>query len=153
MKDLFGFSRIPQLGSFSDDDRRACLPTIAYLEKAAVQARGQGGMASLKTLIVDADNVFLKIALKLVATNVIGESPAVEVLWTHILSSPYKGADLLKRVLIMEGMCAVARGDSLVFIREKLLALLGDEFYEEACKSLGVIPIYDRDDRPAIAGF
>ena len=123
----FDYTQFPRLDSFTDEDRRACLPTVKFWYDAALLARDKG-LPELENLT--ADTYFLEYALELLTDGVQADA-LVAPLRNLILSSPHEGAELLKRVLTLKGAYAVARGANPGFVWAKLSSFLGEAQYAE----------------------
>lgn len=137
MNDCFMNPNGPMAVDFTVGDRRACLPTVALIVKLAETARKEGVLALEDMAKTETDSFFIKKGIAMVCD---GQDPAIvrEVLSNFIWFSPYKGSELLIRMISMEGILAIQRGENPYILRDLLLSMLGEPFYEEACIQLGI---------------
>jgi len=144
----------PKIKELTDDDRRECLPMAARILEMSLIAR-QKGLLALEDYILQAqESTFFKVGAMVVDVN--DPNEIKEIFQNFIMSTPYKGAELLKRVLIMEGVLMIAEAENACNIRERLLPFFGEEFYEEAWNYLENIfkLSVDNDDSAAkVAAF
>jgi len=110
----------------SDKEKKECEKIIEKIVYYAQKARRQGLLALEK----DAEEYefsLIKIGLQLISD---GTDPDItlKILENYIFSSPFRGFELLKRILIMEGTLCIQSGDNPMFVYEKLISLMGEEY-------------------------
>jgi hypothetical protein len=116
---------------FTAADKRECLPLIETIIKLANLARKEGVLA-LEEAAIRLDSLFLLQKGLLLVVD--GTDPSIirEILENFIISSHLQGAELLRQLMSLEGTLAIQAGENPRIIEEKLLSLLGEQFYEEA---------------------
>jgi len=92
--------------TFTDSDRKSCLPLIKKIENYAIIASKRGLLAICDPL-ENEDDKFLKMALSLL-TDAIESNEVAEILMSTIITDQPKGAELLKKIIVIRGiMCFV----------------------------------------------
>jgi len=134
----------PLLSMFNDDERRSCLPTIAFILRMAKAARNEGILA-LEELVSNEGEPFgflLKMGTDLIID---GTNPElVKVILENFVkssadvSSGRHSVDTLRRILITEGILSIQAGEHPVIICTKMLSMLGENLYKEAGAYLGI---------------
>jgi flagellar motor switch protein FliG len=94
-------------------------------------ARKEGVLALGQEASKPGTPFFLQKGILLIVDG-LGPMMVAEILRSFIISSHYQGAELLKRIIMMNGVLSIAAGENPGRITEKLLALMGEQFYEEA---------------------
>ena len=92
----------------------------------------------------------LKKGLMLVRSGIDSQT-VTDILNNYIVAGNYEGAELLKRIIICDGVKCIQRGDSAAVIREFLTAYLGEDFVSEY-DSVANYSIPDKQVIRAIAG-
>jgi flagellar motor component MotA len=87
----------------------------------------QDGVVSLANQSLVKLNTFLKMSFRMLID---GLDPSVvkDVLKAVIISGGYTGSELLKRLLMAEGVLSIQMGESPEIIKLKLCAMLGEEY-------------------------
>jgi hypothetical protein len=118
-------------GTFTDADKRECLPVVKTIIDLANLTRKEGVFALEHAVSKPDTPFFLKKAVMLIVD---ATEPRLvqEILRNFIISSHYEGAELLKRIIMLEGSLSIQAGENPMIIGEKLLSLMGEQFYEEA---------------------
>ena len=115
---------------FSAEDKRACFETAKTVFTMCEKVR-KGGILALEEDIETMDSAFLKTATQMIVDG-IHEIEFREILENWIISGNYRGKELFNRLLIMNGMIALQRGNNPTFIRESTLAsLFGEDLMPE----------------------
>jgi len=119
----------PVLGSFTKEDRDACLPIINTLLSCGDKARREGVLA-LEDFVVKQDNDFLTFATMLIVD---GTDPDLvkAITETLISSGNHSGSALLERLIIAEGVLSVQAGENPRIIEMKLLSMLGESYLKD----------------------
>lgn len=111
---------------FTDADKEACLPVIDRIIELATIARSKGLLALEKEAEKE-ENIFLQRATMLIV-DANDPDKVREMLEHFILADNHSGAELLSRVIILEGVMRVAAGSNPRFIREGLNMILGEKY-------------------------
>ena len=129
---MYDFLSVP----FTIGDKREAMETVELLYKLAKLTRNEGTQALGEYGINEAKPVFLKKGISMICD---GWEPKTikSILENHIKFSSHEGVELLKRLIIMEGLLSIQAGESPALILERMLSLLGDDFYEEAWQRMG----------------
>ena len=114
---------------FCADDKRACFETAKSLVEIAVKVRKQG-LLSIDGEIPAMHNIFRKKALQMAVDSV---EPAVirDVMQNWIISGNYRGAELLKRLITIEGVLMIINGYNPAYINEVLSSYFGEDLLQE----------------------
>jgi hypothetical protein len=126
-------------GPFTDEEKRECLPTVETILYLAEKARREGVLALEQEANKPGTPFFLQKAILLIV-DATDPRLVAEMLRNFILSSHYQGAELLKRVLMMNGALSIQAGENPRIIAEKLLSLMGEQFYDEASAYIWLNP-------------
>ena len=105
---------------FTTEEKRECLETAKTIIDLAQKVRN-GGIMALETEIDAVSDILLKKALRLIIDG-IQEDEIRGILQTWIIAGNYRGRRLFKRLLILDGMMALQRGNAPEFIRNATLA-------------------------------
>ncbi len=114
----------------SNKDKEECLDLITTFTSLADKARKQGILA-LEDEIDDLPPMFL--LRKGLQLAIDGTEPEMirTILERYILVGNYKGKELLKRVIILEGVLSIQAGDNPSIIHLLLGPFFGENFVEE----------------------
>jgi flagellar motor component MotA len=85
--------------TFTDSDRKSCLPLINKIEKYAIEA-SKKGLLAMDVMSDNEENQFLRIAICLV-TDLLKTNEIVEILMTTIKADRPTCAELLSRLIII----------------------------------------------------
>jgi len=137
MYDLTTDPRLPLLSSFTDSERRECLPVIELITMMANIARKYGVLAlEEKAKELPESAQFLKTGLMLIVD---GTDPEIvrKILKNYVLSTCVShdgqgNAGLLRRMMEVEGILSVQMGENPRIIEETMLSMLGENFNKEA---------------------
>jgi hypothetical protein len=116
---------------FTVEDKRECLPAVETILYLAELTRRKGVLALEQEASKPGTPFFLQKAILLIV-DATEPKLVAEILRSFIISSHYQGAELLKRILMMNGVLSIQAGENPKIIAEKLLALMGEQFYDEA---------------------
>jgi AraC-like DNA-binding protein len=136
MNDLFSDAKYLTMAPFTPGDKRDCLPTMELLLQMSEVSRNEGLLA-LESFKEKDDNMILKKGIDMICDGCPPEL-VKQVLQNYVISSNYRGAELLKRILLSEIIPEIPKGFNPTIVRELLLSLLGEDFYEEAFSYLGL---------------
>lgn len=109
----------------STEDRRAVVPLIDAIVKAAEQAR-TSGLLSLERNLDGLEDELLRLGLQLVVD---GTDPEIirDLLTTRVLSSNQKGKRLVEQLIIVDGVLSIQAGDNPRIIEARCFAFLGED--------------------------
>lgn len=129
------------------EEKRTLFPLIDQLLEMAELARRQG-LLSLEEWIGRTEERLLKKGLQMVID---GSEPAVirKILLNYLLCDDKQGRELLKGMLIIDGVLAFQQGLNPQLIRELLLSYLGEDLCHEADEHY----FYYRDGAAAVRQF
>jgi chemotaxis protein MotA len=113
---------------FTDADKEACLPVIDKIVEFATIARSKGLLA-LELSANQAESIFLRTALNLIV-DANDPDKVREMLEHFILADNHSGAELLSRLIILEGVMRIAAGSNPRLIEEGLNMMLGEKYLE-----------------------
>jgi chemotaxis protein MotA len=118
---------------FTDEEKSACLPVIDRIVELATLARSKG-LSALEQLMENEKNFFLKTATMLIVD---ANDPDVvkEMLQKLILTANHCGAELLGRLIILQGIMRIAAGYSPRLIRQELNMMLGEKYLLRLCNA------------------
>ena len=121
---------------FTTSDKREAMTTVELICKLADLTQKEGVLALQNYEGEEEMPLFLKKGIALICD---GWHPEIvkSLLENYIKFSSHQGAELLKRLLIVEGVLSIQSGEMAAIILEKQLSYLGEEFYEEARQRLG----------------
>ena len=125
------------LSSFTDDERRECLPTIAYILDMANHARIEGILALEGYVLNKADDVpfFIRTGVELMVDGI--DPSLVKGILETLTASSHKAngsmnAETLRRILMTEGLLNIQAGENPELTALKLLSMLGEDMFQEA---------------------
>jgi hypothetical protein len=113
------------LHNFTAEQKNACLPVVDLILEASNVAREQGILALEEWL--QGKEPFLAFMTLLVVDGTDPEQVA-SIGKTLVEAEPHEGVELLKRLLILEGMKSVQMGEHTRLLEAKLLAMLGEGY-------------------------
>ena len=111
------------------EDKLACLPLIDKIVGLANTARSQGLLA-LEDIIPDLGDYLLKTGISMLVDGR-DQDTTYEIMTTHIIASYKTGVDLLRQMIICDGVLAIQAGISPRLISEKLVSYLGEDIILE----------------------
>jgi len=115
--------------TFTDEDKKRCIPTITKLVRIANIAR-INGVRVLESEAKEEDSFFMQTALGLIVD---GRDPeiVIDILQHLILADKRDGFDLLERLLIIEGVHGIQMGENPRLLALCLGAMLGEKYLPE----------------------
>ncbi|MFP4364912.1 MAG: hypothetical protein ACLFR1_13700 [Spirochaetia bacterium] len=118
---VYGFD----VTGFTEDDLLKCSKSIQQIKELAEKARREGLLA-LEDDLSSLDSFFLQQGVQLVCN---GDEPDIirAILMRLIASGGYTGVELLKRIILMEGVLGIQAGDNPRVLQTSLHAFLGEE--------------------------
>jgi len=123
---MFNFE-IRKYTECSNDEKRGLPPVIDCLVELAVTARDGGGVHVLEKRMPEINDDFLKLGIGLLLdgtdTNVVQD-----ILDTAVIFSYKTGVELLKQLIIREGVLGISRGYNPMIIKTHLWKYLGEDF-------------------------
>ena len=114
---------------FTKEERRECFETALTIVKIATEVR-LSGLLSQADKITSMSDAFLQIAMQLAIDSILPDE-IKKILQTQIVANNYKGKELLKRVLIKEGVVSIVNGENPRQIEEYLKLYFGDDLLQE----------------------
>lgn len=110
----------------SEIDKDDCVKLLSKVLMLSRKAQ-KYGLLSLEQEMDNYEDVLLKKGIDLMLS---GASPEYikEILGTYIVVGNYIGKELLKRVIILESILGIQRGESSFVIRERLSAFFGENY-------------------------
>lgn len=109
-------------------DKDDCLRTLDYVLQLIEKAK-KFGIVSLEEDIEYETDLFNRQAIMMIVDN-LDNDIIRHALETRIISSGLRGKELLKRLLVTEGLLLLQKGYSRRIIREVLFSYFGEEFIE-----------------------
>lgn len=120
---------ILQNNMFSDSQKENCLPVIKKILELANLARQQGIFAlEMATLH---EEPFLKTGITIVCDGCCPET-IQRIMENLILADNFSGEELLKRLLMAEGILAIQKGENPRILALYLISILGEKYLPEA---------------------
>jgi hypothetical protein len=114
---------------FSESEKRECFKTAYRIVNLAQYVR-QSGLLSIDEKIPAISDKFLQRAMRLAVDST--EPELIEkIMQTWTVYGNYSGAELLKRIIIIEGAVAIVNGENPLQIHDKLAAYFGEDLLEE----------------------
>jgi AraC-like DNA-binding protein len=137
---------------FTVGDKREAMDTIELLLKLSELTKNEGSLALQQFGKDEELPLFLRKAIYMICD---GWSPEMVkgILENYMKFSSYQGAELLKRLLIAEGILSIQAGEISEILLEKLLSYLGEEFFEEARKRIGETHVQDAENTDYIEEY
>ena len=114
---------------FSDEDKRECFEIARTIVQIATDVR-KFGLLSLDDKISSMNDKLLQKAVQYAVDSTEAETLR-KILQLHIMLNNYKGKDLLRSVLIKDGINCIINGENPRQIGEYLSMYFGDELSEE----------------------
>jgi flagellar motor component MotA len=116
---------------FSDEDRRACFDTARTLVEIAVGVR-KHGLLIVEDTIQSTPDFFMKQGLQMAIDDYSLEPDLLkERLQNWIVFGNYRGAELLRCLIIIDGVVAIVRGENPRQMNTALASFFGKELWEE----------------------
>lgn len=114
---------------FSADEKRACFDIAKRFPILAFKVRKQG-LLSVEEEIAATHNAFLKIALQLAVDSTAPEH-IKNIMQNWIIFGNYRGEKLLRRLIIIDGVLMLAKGDNPNHINTVLASFFGEALHAE----------------------
>ena len=114
---------------FSDEDKRECLETAKTMVDIAQDVR-KNGLLSIDEKIPKMDDAFLRKYIQMAVDSTDPET-LQKFMQLHIVANNYKGKELLKNLLIKEGVICIVKGYNPPAIKKYLGIYFGDDFSQE----------------------
>lgn len=116
----------------TNDEKKECLETINTILKLSEKTR-KYGLLSLEDEASKNPDFLMRKGLLFVVDGIEPEFIR-EVLGTYIFAGNYVGKELLKRILVKEGVLLIQKGEHPLMIRERLTSFLGENYADEVEK-------------------
>lgn len=113
---------------FSDKDKLDC-QTMAYVIVELSIMISKNGLLSIEKDIPKMKDFFLQKALTLALDSIL-PLKIIETLQNEIIEKDYKGADLLRRILVMHGVVAILDGFNPMQIAVYLASFFGKNYFK-----------------------
>jgi len=114
--------------SFTNEDKEACIPLFAKFIKYANQARAEN-LFALEAIIKTEEDLFLREGMMMIIDGFDAEH-VQRILSKLILSDRRTGAELLQRLVMVEGILGIQRGDNPFVIIAHMSSLLGEKYFK-----------------------
>jgi flagellar motor switch protein FliG len=136
---------------FSDRERRECFETAHEIVRIAQDVR-KNGLLSIDSEIPLMSDKFLQRAMQL---GVDSTDPELieKIMQTWIVYGNYSGSELLKRIIIIEGVLAIVYGENPYQIMHKLAAYIGEDLYDEYMKAYKIFEEHNKAFNDTVAEF
>lgn len=119
----------------SKEEKKKALRTLDKILQLAEQAKSSG-LLSLESEIDRVEPEIFKNSLEMLLDGV--EAIILkEILLNYTLCGNYKGKELLKRILIIEGILGIQQDTNSLILKEKLSSFFGEDFINEINKHFG----------------
>lgn len=120
---------ILQLGlKFSDDEKQECISTAHRIVNLSELAK-EFGVLYLEHEVIN-DNNYIKLGVNLIVHGVGTE--AIETIFQYsILSAGCRGADLLNKLIISQGLISISQGYDSYVVGHIIGAMLGDKYLSD----------------------
>ena len=105
-------------------DRQRLRSLVELVVSFAEKARREGLLA-LEEEMESVQDLFMEQGLRLML-NGIDTEVLEDILVTSVYASQLQGKELLSRMMITTGICAIHSGDNPVLVRQKMEAYLGE---------------------------
>lgn len=110
----------------TERDKDECVELLSKVLLFSRKARDYG-LLSLEQEIDSCEDILLKKGISLVISGTLPEY-IKDILQTYILVGNYIGKELLRRVIILEGVLGIQRGESPFILIERLSAYFGEDY-------------------------
>ena len=117
--------KLRELMECSKEERRSCLPLVDKIIELANLARMEGLLA-LEEHIPSFNEHLLKVGVTIMVDGVSREANQ-EIMDNIIISSGKTGADLIRQMIIRDGVLAIQAGESPRLIEIKIKAYFGED--------------------------
>lgn len=114
---------------FSDNDKRACFETAATIVDMAVDVR-RNGLLSLDAKIPSIPEFLLREGIRLAVDSTDPETLR-ELMQRWVIAGDYRDAELLRRLVIIDGVLAIVNGENPNSIRIRLGTFFGEDLQQE----------------------
>jgi transcriptional regulator with XRE-family HTH domain len=118
--------------NLKDSEKEECFPIIFHMVDLAQLVRRRG-ILSLEFEMEEEQNPILKKGIQLAIDSTDPEQ-IKEILQSIISADGHKGAELLSRRIISQGIADIANGCNPLQIFERLLGMLGEDYVEKFSK-------------------
>jgi hypothetical protein len=115
--------------AFSDRDRRECFDTAHEIVNIAGEVR-KNGLLTVDDKISAMSDKFMARAMQLAVDSTDPET-LEKIMQTWIIYGNYSGAELLKRIVALDGVISLVNGENPLHIKTKLAAYFGEDLFEE----------------------
>ncbi len=116
----------------SDSDKEECLETMDFILEMASQARNHG-LLCLENYIDRTDSYLLRKAISY-AIDGIDPDVTIKILNTCVMSGNFKGKELMKSMLIIDGVLSIQAGVNSLVLRDMLSAYFVADFQNKLMK-------------------
>ena len=114
---------------FTDKDKRACFDTAKTIVEIVHDVR-RNGILFLDEKIPAYEDSLLRLGLRL-AVDSLHPDMIKEIMQTWVISGNYRGAELLRQLMIIDGLMAIVHGNSPGTVSYKLGAFFGEGLMQE----------------------
>jgi hypothetical protein len=111
---------------FTEEDRDACAPVVDVMVEVAKTARSSGLLA-LEDYLSKDEEPFFYAGISML-TDGYDHDDIKQILTAMLVSGGFTGAELLKRLIMAQGLIMVYKGLHPDFIYRYLLAMIGEEY-------------------------
>lgn len=126
---------LSQRMQFNDKDRREAIEVAGTMLELLLVAK-KNGILSTESRIESCNEMLLKIGLTM-AVDMVDPVQIREILQNYIMAGDYRSGELLKRIIILEGVVGLAAGENPHSLYGRFASRFGEDFfleYERYCK-------------------
>jgi len=116
-----------------DADKEDCFKSVRRMIDLVKFAR-MNGILSLEAEIDEEEDIFIKTGLELVIDGVDPET-VDNILSNMILAGGYSGTELLRKIVLAQGITCVQMGDNPGISALRMAALLGEQYMQRASEA------------------
>lgn len=119
----------------TENEKDECLELLSKILFFSQKAH-KYGLLSLESEIDKCEDLFMEKGIQFIISG-INPNYIKEILGTYIIVGNFTGKELLKRVIILEGILGIQRGESDYIIRERLSAYFGEDYLNKLKEYFG----------------
>lgn len=120
----------------TESDKDDCIKLLSEVLMLSRKAQ-KYGLLSLEEEIDSCEDLLMKKGIELMISGALPDY-IKDILGTYIVVGNYTGKELLKRVIILESILGIQRGESSFIIRERLSAYFGENYMNKLELHFGI---------------
>lgn len=119
----------------TENEKDECLQILSKMLFFSQKAH-KYGLLSLESEMDKCEDLFMEKGIQFIISGM-NPNYIKEILGTYIIVGDFTGKELLKRVIILEGILGIQKGESKYIIRERLSAYFGESYLNKLKEYFG----------------